>query len=38
MFTVQPTAPRGIYAFSCRMLHPTTGALLMEDLNPFEIQ
>jgi len=38
LFTVPPTAARGIYAFSCRMLHPITGALLMEDLNPFEIQ
>ena len=38
LFTVPPTATRGIYAFSCRMLHPVTGRLLMDDLNAFEIQ
>ena len=38
LFTVSPSAPRGTYVFGCRMLQPTTGALLTEDLNTFEIQ
>lgn len=37
-FTVMPATPRGIYAFSCRMVSPVTGAQLTQDLNPFEIQ
>jgi hypothetical protein len=30
--------PLGNYELSCRMLDPVTGELLVEDLNPFEIQ
>jgi hypothetical protein len=38
LFTVSPPFPRGNYAFNCRLLHPVTGALLAEDLNPFVLQ
>lgn len=38
LFTVTPAFPRGTYGFNCRMLHPMTGELLAEDLNPFVIQ
>jgi len=38
LFTVTPGLPRGIYAFSCRILNPVTGALLTRDFNAFEIQ
>jgi hypothetical protein len=37
LFTVGAAFPRGLYAFSCRLLEPVTGALQSEDLNTFEI-
>ena len=37
LFTVASTFPRGAYAFNCRMLHPVTGKLLAEDINPFTV-
>lgn len=36
--TVTEAFPRGAYGFNCRILHPVTGGLLVEDLNPFDIQ
>lgn len=36
--TVDPGLPRGTWESSCRMLDPVTGALLMEDLNFFEVE
>jgi len=38
LFQVTPSFPRGSYDLSCRILEPTTGRLLSEDLNPFVIQ
>ena len=38
LFQVTPSFPRGSYELSCRILEPTTGRLLSEDLNPFVIQ
>ena len=38
LFPVSADLPRGDYEFSSRMLHPITGELLSEDLNPFLIQ
>ncbi|MCZ6490645.1 MAG: hypothetical protein O7A06_08950, partial [Acidobacteria bacterium] len=38
LFPVSADLPRGTYEFSSRMLHPVTGELLSEDLNPFAIQ
>ena len=38
VFPVGAGLPRGSYEFSSRMLHPVTGQLLSEDLNPFSIQ
>jgi hypothetical protein len=35
---VNNNLPRGSYEFGCRMLDPTTGELLTEDRNFFEIQ
>ena len=35
---VTPTLPRGEYEFSCRLLDPVTGRLLLEDRNFFELQ
>ena len=36
--TVTAGLPRGQYEFSCRFLDPTTGRLLMEDRNFFDLQ
>jgi len=38
LFEVTPALPRGAYAFGCRMVDPVTGALLGEDVQPFNIQ
>jgi hypothetical protein len=38
LFPVAPALPRGTYELSCRILDPTTGRILSEDLNPFVIQ
>ncbi len=38
LIPVTAALPRGDYEFSCRMLDPTTGELLTEDLNFFENQ
>ena len=38
LFEVTSSFPRGSYELSCRILEPTTGRLLSEDLNPFVIQ
>jgi hypothetical protein len=35
---VTASLPRGNYALNCRFLHPVTGELIVEDLNPFQIQ
>ncbi len=37
LLPVVAVLPRGSYEFSCRMLDPTTGELLTEDLNLFDI-
>lgn len=37
-FRVEPGFPRGQYGFGCRIIHPVTGRLITEDLNPFTIQ
>lgn len=36
--TVTEAFPRGTYGFNCRILHPVTGGLSVEDLNPFDIR
>ena len=38
LMPVNVELPRGGFEFSCRMLDPTTGRLLMEDRNFFDIQ
>jgi hypothetical protein len=38
LLPITAALPRGNYEFSCRMLDPTTGSLLSEDINNFEIQ
>lgn len=38
LFTIMPNLPRGSYEFSCRLLDPTTGRLLLEDRNFFDVQ
>jgi hypothetical protein len=38
LFTVTAQAPRGSYAFSCRLLNPVTGKLLSASLQPFSLQ
>ena len=37
LFAVDPSTPRGTYEMSCRLINPTTGALLSEDLNAFQV-
>jgi len=37
LFTVSAAFPRGVYAFSCRVLDPVTGLLESEDLNAFDV-
>jgi hypothetical protein len=36
--TVPASVPRGPYQLNCRLLHAVTGALLAEDVNPFQLQ
>jgi hypothetical protein len=36
--TVSPSFPRGLYNAGCRLLSPTTGAILSESINSFAIQ
>jgi hypothetical protein len=38
LFTVSAQLPRGEYSFNCRLLVPTTGGPLAEDINWFDIQ
>jgi YVTN family beta-propeller protein len=38
LFTVGSELPRGLYGFHCRFIHPVTGALITQDLNPFLLQ
>ncbi len=38
LFAVGPGFPRGSWQFNSRLTHPSTGAILSEDVNPFTIQ
>jgi hypothetical protein len=38
LFTISSALPRGSYEFSSRVVNPTTGKTVSEDLNGFVIQ